>query len=124
MARVVLDTTVVIDHLRDAALTQVWFATLTDAPFCSEVTRVEVMQGLRSHERDVAETFFAGLDWVPVTETIARLAGELGRRYRRSHSGIGAVDLIVAGTAVHLGAQLATANVRHYPMFPRLRAPY
>ena len=124
MARVVLDTTVVIDHLRDAALTQTWFATLTDAPFCSEVTRVEVMQGLRSHERSVAENFLAGLDWVPVNEPIARLAGELGRRYRRSHSGIGVVDLIVAGTAVHLGAQLATANVRHYPMFPRLQAPY
>ena len=124
MARVVLDTTVVIDHLRDAALTQAWFATLSDAPFCSEVTRVEVMQGLRSHERSVAENFLAGLDWVPVNEPIARLAGELGRRYRRSHRGIGVVDLIVAGTAFHLGAQLATANVRHYPMFPRLRAPY
>lgn len=124
MARVVLDTTVVVDHLKDAALTQAWFATLTDAPFCSEVTRVEVMQGLRSGERSVAEAFFAGLDWVAVSEPIARLAGELGRRYRRSHSGIGVVDLIVAATTVHLGARLATANVRHYTMFPGLRAPY
>jgi predicted nucleic acid-binding protein len=124
MARVVLDTTVVIDHLRDATLTQAWFATLSDAPFCSEVTRVEVMQGLRSHERSVAENFLAGVDWVPVSEPIARLAGELGRRYRRSHSGISVVNLIVAATAVHLGAELATANVRHYPMFPRLRPPY
>jgi predicted nucleic acid-binding protein len=34
------------------------------------------------------------------------------------------VDLIVAATAKLLDRPLATCNVKHYPMFPRLKAPY
>lgn len=46
------------------------------------------------------------------------------RRYRRSHAGIGTVDLIIAATALELSAPLATVNVRHFPMFEGLRPPY
>jgi predicted nucleic acid-binding protein len=48
----------------------------------------------------------------------------LGRRFRQSHSGIGAVDLIVAATALELQAPLATHNVRRFPMFKGLQPPY
>jgi len=89
-----------------------------------EVTRVELLRGLRSHERGAAERLFAGLRWVGVTEPIARRAGELGRTWRRSHTGIATIDLIIAATALELGAQLATANVRHFPMFPDLEPAY
>jgi predicted nucleic acid-binding protein len=67
---------------------------------------------------------FGLMAWVPVTQDVARQAGELGRRYRRSHTGIGAVDLIVAATAKLLGARPATHNTRHFPMFTGLRPPY
>jgi predicted nucleic acid-binding protein len=33
-------------------------------------------------------------------------------------------DLIVAALAQHLDAALKTTNVRHFPMFKRLKAPY
>jgi len=36
----------------------------------------------------------------------------------------GAVDLIIAATALELSAPLATINVRHFPMFEGLRSPY
>ena len=42
----------------------------------------------------------------------------------RRHGGIGTVDLIIAATAELLGAELITTNVRHFPMFGRLRPPY
>jgi predicted nucleic acid-binding protein len=34
------------------------------------------------------------------------------------------VDFVIAATAQLLEADLATANVRHYPMFAGLGAPY
>jgi predicted nucleic acid-binding protein len=97
---------------------------LEQRPLCSEVSRIEVIQGLHSEERRLAETLFAQLDWIPLTEPIARRAGELGRRWRRSHPGIGVADLAIAASTEHLGASLATRNVKHYPMFGDLEPPY
>lgn len=97
---------------------------LRAVPTCSEVTRIEVLTGLRSAERQPAERLFATIDWIAVDEDIARRAGDLGRRFRASHPGIDVADLAVAATTVHLGATCATANVKHFPMFPGLRAPY
>ncbi len=81
-------------------------------------------QGLRSSERQTAEALFALIDWIPVDESVARRAGELGRRWRRSHPGIGVADLAVAATADRLGTTVATRNVRHFPMFESLEPPY
>jgi len=33
-------------------------------------------------------------------------------------------DLVIAATAQDLGLELATGNVKHFPMFKSLRAPY
>ena len=120
----VLDTTVVIDHLRGMPAAGDYLRSLTAVPTCSEVTRAEVLQGLRSAERRAAEALFTVLHWADVDERIARRAGELGRRYRRSHPGLALADLLIAATALELAQPLATLNVRHFPMFPRLRAPY
>lgn len=124
MAGIVLDTTVLIDHLRGYEPATQWLAGLPVVPHCSELSRVEILRGLRSAERRRAEQLLATLHWQPVTEQIARIAGEWGRRFRRSHDHIGVVDLIIAATAHHLDATLATSNVRHYPMFPGLEPPY
>jgi predicted nucleic acid-binding protein len=90
----------------------------------SEVTRVEVLRGMRSHERRVTERFLATMRWVGVDEEISGLAGELGRRFRRGHGGIGVADLVVAATAARLGIPLATLNVRHFPMFEGLEPAF
>jgi hypothetical protein len=120
----VVDTTVLVDHLRGRRQAHDYLASLADVPICSEVTRVEILTGLRSQERKAAERLFAVVDWVPVNEEIARRAGELGRRYRRSHPGLSLADLVVGATAMELGGRVATLNVRHFPMFPRLQPPY
>lgn len=121
---VVLDTTVLIDHLRASESAGTYLASLEDRPVCSEITRIEVLQGLRSAERRAGERLFALIEWVPVDAVIARRAGELGRRWRRSHPGIGVADLAIAATAEQLGATLATRNVKHFPMIKGLTAPY
>lgn len=120
----VLDTTVLIDILRGHASAVEYVLGLEEVGVCSEVTRIEVLRGLRSEERRSAERLFQQLRWMAVDEEIARAAGELGRRFRRSHAGIGVADLTIAATAEHLALPLATTNIRHFPMFKGLRAPY
>lgn len=121
---VVLDTGVLIDHLRASNRASEYLAGLSDRPSCSEISRIEVIQGLRSSERGAANRLFALIAWVPVSEGIARRAGELGRQWRRSHPGIGVADLAIAATAEEIGAPLATRNLKHFPMFEGLSAPY
>ena len=120
----VLDTTVVIDHLRGVPAAGDYLRVLPAVPTCSEITRAEVLQGLRRAERRAAEALFTVLHWADVDERITRRAGGLGRRYRRSHPGLALADLVIAATALELGQPLATLNVKHFPMFPRLRPPY
>lgn len=123
MTSYLVDTTVLVDHLRGVPAATAWLAGLSAVPLCSEVSRTEVLVGLRSNERRGAERLFDTLDWVMVDEYVSRRAGELGRRYRRRHR-LGVADLLVAASAQEHGATLATGNVKHYPMFPRLRPPY
>lgn len=124
MAAVVVDATVLLDLLRGSTRGAAWFASLDEIPRCPEITRVEIVRELRSAERGPAEKLFARLDWVPISDPIARVAGELGLQYRRSHPSISVESLVVAATATVLGAEPATHNVKHFPMFPGLRAPY
>jgi predicted nucleic acid-binding protein len=121
---VVLDTSVLVDHLRGSGAATEYLAGLQDRPSCSEISRIEVIQGLRSPERRTADRLFALITWVPVNESVARRAGELGRRWRRSHPGIGVADLAIAATAEEIGISLATRNLKHFPMFEGLRVPY
>ena len=121
---IVLDSTVIIDLLRGHGPAATFLAGLTEVPACSEVTRVEVVRGLRRDEQASIEDLLRSLRWIALDEQIARRAGELGRRWRRSHGGIGLADLVVAATAQELGAALATSNIRHFPMFEGLAAPY
>jgi aryl-alcohol dehydrogenase-like predicted oxidoreductase len=63
-----------------------------------------------------------GTDWIGVY--IAHREDPYARLYRRSHSEIGVVDYLLAGTVSALEADLVTINVRHFLMFDDLRLPY
>lgn len=121
---VVFDTSVLIDILRNDPAALDYVKGVQDVPACSEVTRVEVMRGLRSAERAGADQLFQALRWISVDEPLARRAGELGRRWDRHRPSISLADLVVAATAEQVDGELATTNVRHFPMFEGLQAPY
>lgn len=120
---IVLDTTVLIDVLRGHRPARDYLRSADVIPACSEITRVELLRGLRSRETDAVEQLMHTLRWIPVDERIARRAGALGRTWRRSHA-LAAADLVIAATAQELSADLATSNVRHFPMFKALSPPY
>ncbi|BBZ13305.1 type II toxin-antitoxin system VapC family toxin [Mycobacterium branderi] len=122
-----LDTTIAVDHLRGEPAAVDFLATVVGSGedlVASELVRFELHAGVRDKELDALEEFCSALRWAAVTEEIARVAGRLARRYRRSHSGIGAVDYVIAATAIVIDADLLTTNVRHFPMFTTLEPPY
>jgi hypothetical protein len=124
---VVVDTSILIDHLRGDRRARDLLARGFDSgqPVAGSVlTRVEVLAGMRSGEEAATERLLDLIVWVPVDEPLADRAGELGRRYLRSHPGVDPVDLIVAATVEVLGGELWTRNLKHFPMIPGLRDPY
>ena len=120
----VLDTTVLIDVLRAQPAAVNYVLSLSAQPVCSEISRVEVIRGMRSPQRMSTFRLLASLDWHPVDAEVAELAGRWGQRYGRSHPGMGVADLCIAATAQVLGLPLGTDNVRHFPMFAGLKAAY
>ena len=122
-----LDTSVAIDHLRGLRPAVVLLEGLIEADeplFASEVVRFELLAGVREKEVDALERFFSAVSWVPVGEEVARAAGSLALRHRRSHGGIDDADYLIAATALLLDADLLTTNVRHFPMIAELEAAY
>ncbi len=96
-----------------------------DGPLAVSVLSItELTGGMRSTERREVWNLIGSLRPEPVTELIARRGGEFMRLHRRSHSGIGAIDYLIAATAETRGLHLATLNVRHYPMFDDLAPPF
>lgn len=121
-----LDTSVAVDHLRGRAEATAVIdrASRADELVASELVRFELLSGVRDEERPALEGFFAVLGWLEVDERVARVAGALARRYRRSHGGIGDSDYLIAATALVFDAELLTTNVRRFPMLEGLTAPY
>lgn len=80
-----VDTTVAIDHLRghEQATALLLDLAAREALIASEVTRFELLVGLRPDEEAAMERYFRLLTWIPVDEEVARKAGALARRYRR-----------------------------------------
>ena len=90
----------------------------------SAVSLLELHVGARSHreEREI-EAICAPLVSLAVTSEIAKQAGNYLRHFSLSH-GIDIPDAIIAATAEHHGLKLATLNVKHFPMFPKLKRAY
>ncbi len=90
----------------------------------SVISRTEIEGGMRSGERADVARLFEGLDLVPVSDAIARRAGAHVRTYRRSHPGIDIADYLIAASAEETLATLVTLNVKHFPMFKGMKAPW
>jgi len=86
--------------------------------------RTEIRAGMRPSERDTTQRLLDTLRWVEITRELADQAGELARRYLRSHRSIDTVDYVIAAAAMAIDAELKTTNVKHFPMLAGLRAAY
>jgi hypothetical protein len=124
---VLVDTSVLIDNLRHdpaASAALVGFARNGGRLAASVVTKVELLAGMRSHERRETRALMDQIIWISVLGPIAEKAGQYARKYRASHRNIDVGDYMIAATADHFELELWTRNVKHFPMFPNLKAPY
>jgi len=125
--RLLLDTSVLIDHLRhhSGAVELLLDANERgDELWGVVLTRTEVLGGMRSAERRRTLLLLDSVAWIDVTAELADRAGELARKYRASHRGIDLVDYTIAAAAEAIKAKLVTRNVRHFPMFAGLEPAY
>ena len=124
---ILLDTDVLIANLRGIEAARDWLRhTRTQAGrlAVSVLTNAEIVGGMRSGERREVTRLLNSFRPLPVTDMIAHRAGELRRRYRRSHAAIGVVNYLIAATALVHGLELATLNTEHFPMFADLEPPF
>ena len=121
-----VDTSILIDYLRGhaGAGDLLERERAADVLHASEITRIEILAGMRPAEEDGTRSLLSTLVWHPVDNEIAEQAGALGRQWLPSHHTIDSADLAIAATAVCIDARLLTRNVRHFPMFTDLQAPY
>lgn len=124
---ILIDSDVLIEHLRGNTDARDWLvqARRTSGPLAmSVISATEIAGGMRSPERREVMRLLGSMQRFEVTEQVTWRAATLMREYRRSHSGIGLGDYLIAATALTEGLELATLNVRHYPMFTALKRPF
>jgi hypothetical protein len=121
---IVVDTNIVIEFLRGMPAAVAWFDGLADRPAISAISVLELYAGVRSQrdERDIIAVR-QKLPCLPISEVIGERAGAIMRHFHKSH-GIDIPDAMIAATAEHHGLRLATLNVKHFPMFPKLKRAY
>lgn len=124
---ILVDSDVLIAHLRGIDAARQWLIRArrgTGRLATSAVCIAEVAGGMRSGERREVTRLLTSLAVFPVDEQAGWQAATYRREYHRSHSGIGLGDYLIAATAQVQGLELATLNVKHFPMFPDLVPPF
>ena len=118
MARLVLDSTVLIDALRgrpaSARLGGLRRAGIE--PWVCVVSVEEIWRGLRPGEEPAARRLFRGLRLAPLGVAEGIRAAEWRREFARQGVTLHQADCLIASAAVGVNATLATANTADFPM--------
>ena len=120
-ARILVDSDVLIEHLRGSTAARDWLvqARESSGPLAiSVVSLTEIAGGMRSPERREVMRLLGSMQRFEVSGN-----GRLGGQRRSCGSTAGPIPgsasvSPIAATALTEGLELATLNVRHYPMFP------
>lgn len=113
-----VDTDVLIDFLRGRPEARAFIAGLPRDAAVSVLTVAELHVGVRDgDERRALDEMLGTFRVLPLDDATARAGGLLRRDYGKSH-GVGLNDALIAATALAQGLNVATLNIRHYPMLP------
>lgn len=119
-----LDTCIVIDVLRGREAAVAFVNDLADRPALSAITATEFVAGVRgARERRRIERLLEVYTVCEIGLEIAALAGDYVRQYGPSH-GVDPIDALIAATAKTTDLELATLNLKRFPMFKGLKRPY
>ena len=113
-----IDTDIAIDHFHGHHAAMEYFAenlAAGEVLSISVVTLTELLAGMRAGEEERTGRLLGLFTIHAVDEQIARRAGSYLNQFHRSHN-LELGDALVAATAAHIGDELITRNLKHYPM--------
>ena len=120
----IFDSCILIDISRQNRVALDFASAQAVRPSISALTVIEVLRGVKNlKEQALFDEVFRHWQVIPVTLEISVLAADFIKQYRASH-GLDTVDAIIAASAKIQGLELATLNLKHFPMFPGLTRPY
>jgi predicted nucleic acid-binding protein len=122
---VILDTNIIIDHLRQIDAKQTIYQKLLKryskkSLGISTITIQELFIGQSTRSPKCQKEILLTVSGIKIFahgKTIARLAGEL---MRDSKNNLKFADAAIAATAIHYGASLATLNTKDFTGIPHL----
>lgn len=123
MLKVVLDTSILIDYIRTNK--GVFLQLLGEAKsnriklYTPSVVLVELWAGQNMIDKDLelyVKKLISIVEVLELSKQLAIHAGELARTCPE----VGYIDMIIAVTALHLDAKLATLNIKHFKSVPGL----
>jgi len=119
MAPILLDTSVIFDHLNERYGRTEYLDQLVEQGHllaCCPVNITEVYAGIRPGEEERTAAFISSLEFFPVTPEIAQQAGLLRRDWRQKGQTLSYTDVTIAAVALSHRLPLLTDNRKHSPM--------
>ncbi|MBP7634646.1 type II toxin-antitoxin system VapC family toxin [Candidatus Ozemobacteraceae bacterium] len=122
--RYLVDSDVLIDFLRGRPEAVEFLKLHFPNIHLSVISVAELYSGVREGgERRVLESALNSCHIMEVSNAIAIMAGSFRQTFGKSH-GVCLPDALIAATAKEYGMHLVTLNVKHFPMFENVVAPY
>ena len=120
MSDYLLDTTIIIDHLRGDKKATAFLENIGlkgDTAGCCCINIAEIYSGMLEKEKGKTDMFVNSLYYYEVTRHISKIAGQLRQKYSNKGITLATTDVIIAATALTYDLMLVTKNIKHYP-FP------
>ena len=116
MAKILIDTSIIIDHLRLKDKNQTILYKLFQSKynlFASILTHTETYAGKSIWEKEAARSqlknVLSGIKIIPLEEDVSEKAGEISTQYN-----LEIIDAIIAATALENKLTLATLNTKDF----------
>jgi predicted nucleic acid-binding protein len=123
MADYLLDTTVIIDHLRGIEKVSRFLEQIGlngDTAGCCCINIAEVYSGMLEKEKEKTDIFINSLFFYEITRNISKTAGRLRQKHAKKGITLSTADAIIGAAALIYDLTLATKNIKHYP-FPDIK---
>lgn len=121
--QLLIDTSVLIDHLRKAKKDQtvLYRAAGRHACLISTITEFEFVVGCTPKNRQFVEDVLAGLSVIPFDSSCVRQAAEIYRTLKATNQLIALPDLFIVATAIAYNLPLLTFNRNHFERIPAVQ---
>lgn len=122
MLKLVIDSSILIDHLRGGNRWEKILSELEEGTqfFIPTIVFYELFSGKSSRNVEVARiisNLVKNFQRVELNEEISKKAGEI---YRDITTGLDVPDYIIAASALVVGAEVVTLNIKHFQQIPAL----